>query len=230
MISREEIEKWKRWIENPALELRINVMAREAVPALIEENEQLRARVEKYRENDYVLIAAAASNLGFNLVADKRLSGAVWSEFTDKLDALKAERDALRARLDDYEYTAKREGPLRGRLNELLSEHEPGGLILQQAGDEIESLRARVEELEGKSGHWTKEPPTTPGWYFVHDGRPKRPLFACVDRRIGDNELIFNCLGWAHDCKLEGQTIVKWWWSEPLELPEPPEEQSHAEI
>ena len=79
-------------------------------------------------------------------------------------------------------------------------------------------------------GHWTKEPPTKEGWYFVYDGRPKRPLFACVDRRIGDNELIFNCLGWAHDCKLEGQTIIKWWWSEPLELPELPEEESHAEI
>jgi len=68
-----------------------------------EEAKKLRARVEKYLENDYVLIAAAASNLGFDLVADKRLSGAVWSEFTDKLDALKAERDELRARVEELE-------------------------------------------------------------------------------------------------------------------------------
>jgi len=112
-----------------------------------------------------------------------------------------------------------------------LNDHPESGLCDKcYWREQAKKLRARVEELEGKSGHWTKEPPTKEGWYFVHDGRPKRPLFACVDRRIGDNELIFNCLGWAHDCKLDGQTIIKWWWSEPLELPGPPEEQSHAEI
>ena len=62
-------------------------------------------------------------------------------------------------------------------------------------------------------GHWTKEPPTEPGWYFVTNTFTHN-----------DGSKVWTAPQVAF--KSEGSTVFDSdrRWSQPIELPEPPEE------
>jgi len=95
-----------------------------------------------------------------------------------------------------------------------LNDHPESGLCDKcYWREQAKKLRARVEELEGKSGHWTKEPPTTPGWYKLQSR-------SCLTGAI---EFSFGIAG--PDCEWwNSPNEVLWRWSEPEQLPEPPKE------
>jgi len=118
------------------------------------------------------------------------------------------------------------------------------GRMLKSSVAISERQRLRKEDAEAKlarmlppGGHWTREPPTEPGWYLVslptpagHHGR-RETAFARV-RKSGEY-LVFDCLGCYQGASVEHSTSKGdgdlWsvrWWSEPEQLPEPPKEGS----
>ena len=73
-----------------------------------------------------------------------------------------------------------------------------------------------VKQTRGVKGHWTKEPPTEPGWYIAYYITDKKT--ECV---------FINSRKWLYRINLNGPSgrgVFDYYWSEPIELPEPPEE------
>ena len=79
----------------------------------------------------------------------------------------------------------------------------------------LEDTRKAIMTLLAKAkGHWTKEPPTEPGWYIAYMWSFKRGFPDVSAMYLTPNEV-----------KLKVYPVwVEQWWSEPISLPEPPEE------
>jgi len=76
-----------------------------------------------------------------------------------------------------------------------------------------DKLQKRLEFTLKPRGHWTKEPLTKPGWYKIQ-------YRSCL---TGEIEFSFEIAG--PDCEWWNfPNEVLWRWSEPEELPEPPED------
>jgi len=83
-----------------------------------------------------------------------------------------------------------------------------------------------ISEIE-TVGHWTREPPTKPGWYKVipwkHtlDFSPLQGGIVHVVYNQPTDELVVLFPGVRGGSLLP---VIAWWWSEPEQLPEPPKE------
>lgn len=87
----------------------------------------------------------------------------------------------------------------------------------QRVLDNIDHLRNQ------ERGHWTKEPPTEPGWYFFRPIEFEYTTTIIEMRRDREGRLT----EYTEDGPipiLEFWANKAWWWSELVELPKPPED------